>query len=110
MQRITLTRCEAAEFIGIDVDTLTEWCRAGRIAYIRKNPSKKSLDDDKNRIGFWLNNLSGKRFYPNLVGFIDNHEIMPYRASQELSERACSDMLDFCQEDVTIEKPATKWT
>lgn len=40
MEKFSLNRHEAAAFIGIDKDTLTQWCRSGRIAYTKKNPTK----------------------------------------------------------------------
>ncbi|HHG8604413.1 helix-turn-helix domain-containing protein [Morganella sp. B601] len=41
MDKVTMTRDEAAKFIGVSPDTLTSWCRAGRISYQRKDPFKK---------------------------------------------------------------------
>ncbi|OON34765.1 DNA-binding protein [Izhakiella australiensis] len=40
MERFSLSRQQAADFIGIDTDTLSQWCRSGRIVYTRKNPEK----------------------------------------------------------------------
>lgn len=38
MEKYSLSREEAAQFMGIDKDTLTQWCRSGRIAFTKKNP------------------------------------------------------------------------
>ncbi len=40
IEGITLSRKEAAAFIGIDEDTLSIWCKIGKIAYTKKNPTK----------------------------------------------------------------------
>lgn len=43
MDKVTMTRDEAAKFIGVSPDTLTSWCRAGRISYQRKDPFQKEV-------------------------------------------------------------------
>nr|WP_240116225.1 helix-turn-helix domain-containing protein [Erwinia endophytica] len=40
MEKYSLSREEAAQFMGIDRDTLTQWCRSGRIIFTKKNPLK----------------------------------------------------------------------
>lgn len=40
MEKYSLSREEAARLMGIDKDTLTQWCRSGRITYTKKNPLK----------------------------------------------------------------------
>ncbi|MBD2816884.1 hypothetical protein ID850_19665, partial [Xenorhabdus sp. Flor] len=40
IESVTLSRKEAAEFIGIDEDILSLWCKIGKIAYNKKNPTK----------------------------------------------------------------------
>jgi hypothetical protein len=39
-KKASLTRKQAADLIGIDVDTLSNWCAIGKIAYTKKNPAK----------------------------------------------------------------------
>ncbi|CDG19948.1 putative excisionase [Xenorhabdus poinarii G6] len=40
IESVTLSRKQAAAFIGIDEDTLSLWCKIGKIAYTKKNPTK----------------------------------------------------------------------
>ena len=42
MSGMTISRKDAAQLIGITENTLSQWCRAGMIAYTRKNPMKKN--------------------------------------------------------------------
>lgn len=40
MDRYSLTKAEAAQFIGVSLPTLTSWVNSGRIHATRKDPSK----------------------------------------------------------------------
>ncbi|PHM65937.1 hypothetical protein Xekj_03880 [Xenorhabdus sp. KJ12.1] len=39
-KKASLTRKQAADFIGINVDTLSHWCAIGKIAYNKKDPAR----------------------------------------------------------------------